>query len=258
MACTDRRSEQIARIAGGRIDADTAADLFEHLDECSICSEEFDLAADLVRVATRAAEPELVPDVPSDTRKPTWPGQPPRRVSPAQASLAAAALLLGSLSLWSWWPGGHGASEHDELTRLARVEPIQVSRHPLRTGASSRRSATYSRGMDAYARGDYRKASELLEAHVADNAGDALAQLYLGIARLQLPQLDDAITVLRAAAAGGTGLLQERALWYWANAELLRGDRNAAVSVLSRLAAQQGDYQPNAERLIESLSRRSR
>jgi hypothetical protein len=227
MACTRERSDQIAALAAGRIAADGAADLLEHLARCAPCSAEFDLAADLVQARPRAVA----------LRPRTW-GWP---------LLAAAAVVVAT---WALWPRAQ-----PRLRELAVVTAIAAPDTVLR-GGDPRSDEQFARGMAAYRSGDFAAAAGELAAVTQRAPDDVLAQLYLGIARLQTGALLEAIAALRAAAEQGTGLVQERGLWFLANAHLLREQAGPARAALQQLRALDGDYAVNAAELLQALAGR--
>lgn len=228
MACSEARHEQIAALAGGRIDAGQAAELLTHIGSCSICGAEFDLVADLMHApAVR----------PLQARVRAWP------------LLAAAAVAIAAL--WFWQPWSHRAPT---LRELAQITPVQAPESHVRGNIA--RAVEYERAIDAYRAADFATAANNLDLVVALAPRDALVNLYLGISRLQLGTPALALTPLRVAADHGDGLVAERGLWFLANAHLLLEDAAPARAVLRRLRDLEGDYAPNAANLLAAIGDR--
>jgi tetratricopeptide (TPR) repeat protein len=236
MACTTDRSTEIGDLSAGRLDAQASGALLDHLERCGECSAEFDLVADLLAAADREG-PALFARGRSRIRL----------VHGASALLAAAAAVLLAVVIWRPGPGAPSLSD------IASTEPIPAASALLRSEAPSPRPREYLEAMDSYGRGDYAGAAGRLVAFLEGAPADALANLYLGVCRLQTGDPGEAIAPLRRAAEGGDGLLRERALWYLGNAHLAAGDGERAREVFDRLAALGGDYEPNAREKLRAI-----
>lgn len=242
MACSNERSRAIGDLVAGRIDSAEAQELLEHLETCSPCSIEFDLASELVATGEGgglADSPIAVPTL--DWRVP----------------VGIAATLLVTLTLWivflendrSRDNGGHGSN----LSQLAAVEPLPAVESVLRGDPDQRRNQVWSDAMQRYAAGDYAATIALLAPIAAERPADALTQLYLGVASLETGASADAVAALERAAQHGEGLLTERALWYLAHAQLAQRDVARAIETLQRLIAAEGDYELNARDKLEAV-----
>ncbi len=272
MACTPEYRERVWALAAGKLGDPEAGDLLEHIARCAACGEDLDLFADLSRTcaaleARKAASrgddgPSLAPGAVHPALGPAAlrpSGEPvtlrPARGWPAlrtwRAAAAAAVVLITALA------GGWVVLRRDgprNLARLADIEPIAFVEGALR-GPSEDRLPRFREAMRAYARGEYAAASGALAQLVEEDPGDHKLRVYLGIGLLQVGKAGEAIHALEPAVEGGEGLVRERALWYLGAAHLLREDAPAARRTLEALRDLHGDYQPNAEDLLDKLRR---
>ncbi len=238
MACSTDRSAQIGDLASGRIGAEAAGEVLDHLEACPECSAEFDLCADLVAAADQAG-PRL------------FAGRPRAALARRLPLAVAAAALLG-LGLWISF-ADRGGSGRATLARLASTEPLQAAGFVLRSDAPEGARQAYREAMDRYAAGDFAGAAQRLALWTASSPDDALANLYLGICRLQTGSIADATAPLDRAAEKGEDLVRERGLWYLGNARLALGEAEAALATLERLAELGGDYEPNARAKVAAI-----
>lgn len=230
MACTTDRSEQIVALVHGRLDAEAAGEFLEHLAGCRACSVEFDLANDLVAAA------------PAAMRNP---------VLTLQRVLAIAAILMVAIALW-WQPWSGTVRT---LAELAQIDRIEILDSTLRGPGDPDTDPDRDAAIAAWRADDFATAARHFEVIVARDAHAALAQLYLGLARLQLGTPTEAVPALSAAVDDGKGLVQERALWYRAIAHLRTEAIPAARADLDTLVKIDGDYAPNARELLDALAR---
>jgi len=240
MACTRDRAAQIDDMAGGRLEPDPALELLDHLAGCPACSERLDLVADLVRVAEAGGEAFASAPASSGSSRPRL-----RLVVGVVATLAAAAVLLLLVV--------PRPSTTERMQALAQLAPPAVAGTTLR-GEAAAEEAAFAAALERYEAGDFGGAVERLTEVVAAAPDDPLAYFYLGVARLQLGADEAAITTLAKATNLAEGLLQERALWFLANAHLARGEGPEARTAFERLVAAQGDYELNARDALEALA----
>jgi len=164
----------------------------------------------------------------------------PRALVPA-AALAALALVVLLRS-----PGPDPAA-------LARVDPLPWT--PLAVRDAPRPAdALFERAMASYADADWTEAAQTLRAALAEDDGLAgskrdQAQLYLGVSLLLTDDPPAAIAPLGTAAESALPVLADRALWYLAQAHLLRGDSEAARATLARLVRSPGYADAAADQL---------
>lgn len=229
MACTPERSEEIGELAGGRLAAADAAGLIEHVEGCAACSREMDLVADLLHVPSRslAAGRNL-----SAAR---WAG--------GLIALAAAAAVLFFFL--------RSSAPERRVRDLARLSPPPSAGLVLR--GDEQPGAGFEQASAHFAAGDHARAAEGFQALLATQPDDPLVLFYLGLARLQLGELDAAIDALRRAEEAGADLLAEQALWYRSQAHLARDEGAQARALLARLVELDGDYEPNARALLAEL-----
>jgi len=243
MTCSPERSEALAALAAGRLDAARALELLEHVERCAACSRELDAVAAIVAGTAPAAAPAAA--------------QPGRRRSALprlSVAIAAAASVLFLLGLGLLWRGSGAAP--DEIAALATTTPLPASGALLRSPSdppSGSGGATWEQAMHAYAAGDFAAAAEGLDALAASGDERPLVFLYLGVARLQLAESAAAVSALERAVRDGAGLLRERALWYLGNAHLVAGDAARARETFERLEAVGGEYEVNAQQVLEAL-----
>jgi tetratricopeptide (TPR) repeat protein len=234
MACTEPRSAQIADLAAGRLEADSASDLLTHVEGCAACSQELDLVSDLLRAGPAAAPPV-------HALRPV-----PRRGVRVAALLALAAGLLLVFALWK------GGDRPTDPRRLAQLEPPAAATLVLRSGEGEG-DAQLASALERVAVRDWAAAEGELAAVVAARPDTALARFHLGLARLQLGQLEAALPELAAARALASDLLAEEALWYQAQALLALGRTDEARALLRELVELDGDLEPNARAQLAEL-----
>jgi len=261
MACTTEQSTAIGDLAAGRIDPDRALELFDHVEGCDACSEEWDLVAGLVATAERRGPGLFGPT--GDQQTPSFTLLRGRR---SWLSLAAAAAVLVAFGLWGARDWGTATpvtlatpatmGEPLQMARLAQLAPTLAPRSVLRSGTATTDEA-YRAALELYAQGDFEGAQRGLAALLAELAGEApqrpLVLLYFAIARLQGADPSGAEAALERAARTGSGLIAERARWYLANARLAGGDVDGALDAFRELEALAGDYELNARRQIEAI-----
>ena len=238
MACSTERSTQIGDLAAGRIGAEAAGELLDHLERCRECSAEFDVCADLVAAADLAGARLFAGRSGAVLR---W-----------RFPIAVAAAVLLGLGLWISF-SGRGGTSRTALARLASTEPLPAAGFVLRSDAPEGTRQAYREAMERYGKGDFAGAVERLAGVTASSPDDPLANLYLGICRLQTGAVAEATAPLERAAEKGEDLVRERALWYLGSARLALGEGEAALSTFERLADLGGDYEPNAREKVAAI-----
>lgn len=223
MACDSKYSKAIGRMAAGRIGEEEAKELLDHLELCSQCSEEFDLAAGLV------ASSATVRPMP-------------------RSFLYAAAMVLIAGSLW-WLL----SLNNNSVNSLARITPLPVAQTVLRANTLSEAAPSFKKAMEFYAQKDYANAEKMLSRTAEKTPDHPLTFLYLGIAQLMLKKETEAILSLKRAAAFGENLIQERALWYLGNAYLVLENSGDALETFMELQRLEGDYEPNAREIMTDI-----
>lgn len=103
------------------------------------------------------------------------------------------------------------------------------------------------RGLEAYRRGDYATAAELLEPF-ADSGAPAVLHLYAGASLLASGRPAESEAHLRAARARPE--LADQSDWLLAKAHLQRGDADAARAALESLAVGDGPFAIRARELL--------
>lgn len=232
MACTPERSEEIGELAGGRLAAAEAAGLIEHVEGCTACSREMDLVADLLHAPSRSLAAGR------SRSAPRWAG--------GLIALAAAAAVLFFFLLFA-----RSSAPERRVRDLARLAPPPSAGLVLRDGVEP--EAGFEQALARFAAGDHLQAASGFQALLAARPEDPLVLFYLGLARLQLGELDAAIDALRRAEEAGSDLLAEQALWYRSQAHLARDEGAQARALLARLVELDGDYEPNARALLAEL-----
>ena len=233
MACTEERSDRIAAFSAGRLDAEEMTEFLDHVEVCSECSEELDLAADLV-ATLKVARPAL--------KRPLV-----RRLHLLTAAAAVIAFFGFARFL------GDDSGEPVSLADLAQLAPLPSVPFVPRAVDTPEEVELFSTAMEAYAALDFTAAASLLAECSAAEPGDALTHLYLGIARLQLGELASAVESLEQAAELGGGLLRDNARWYLANAHLALEETGDARRILAALASEESEWELNARELLEAI-----
>lgn len=233
MACTPVRSAEIGELAGGRLGAEEAAALIEHVEGCAACSTELDLVADLLHVPARAVA-----------------GAPARGFLRRVAGFAALAAAAAALVFWL-----RGGEPERRPRNLAQLTPPPLAELVLR-GEGEPGDADFARALESVAAEDYARACEGLRELLGTRPDEPLLHFYLGVSLLQVGEFAAAVDSLRRAEEVGTGFLAEQALWYRAQAHLARDapdDGVAARELLRRLVELDGDYEPNARAQLAGL-----
>ena len=248
MACSSERSDQLAQLAAGQLDASQFDALLEHVEGCASCSNELDTVALVVagESTSTASGATALRALPATARR----GNSLRWLLAVAAALALVFLVREALVPRS----------ASSIAELASIEPVALIESTLRGGAIG----TAAEAEDAWARGqahyralEFGAASAAFEQAFANGDRRALVQLYLGVALLQTGDLDRAALALASAERDGAGLVAQRAAWYRVNLHLLQGDAVAARTRLVAIVAGGGDYQINAQQLLERLDEHS-
>lgn len=157
---------------------------------------------------------------------------------------AAAVFLLGLFSLF-WY-----ADNYYSDARLAGA------RYQLPLVDQLERSGTEAWRPEpawlAFGRGEYRHAVELFTAPGKENG--PLDWYYLGHARYQLGNYEQAMAAFEQAAAAGDAALRRKAEWSGALSALQAGREEQAIQMLQNIKAQEGHPQgEEATALLEQL-----
>jgi len=261
MACTDKRWEQIAEFASGRLSGPEADDLLDHILVCSDCSNDFDLVTDLVTSVDRHGEElsqiqdvsvvsETVARVRQgwDAIRRGWNKRPVvvRVLVPAAVALALAFVLF--------YPSSDDGVQYSQLARFEAPPYILRSlRGPVLDESVK---TLFEEGMTAYTERDFPKTIEKLSELVKTHPEFGEASFYLGISYLLNDQYKRATDVLQKAAALSEGYpLEEQSHWYSGMAYLKREDKKNAMKEFQRVVEFNGPYRMNAEKMIGKIER---
>lgn len=107
---------------------------------------------------------------------------------------------------------------------------------------------------EAFNTGNFQTANTALDKYLHTKPNDVEAQLYKGIALLELNQSVEASSIFQTIATSNS-LLQPEALWYWALAYLKQGDTTNAKTKLELLITENKDSElrKRAELLLLKL-----
>lgn len=266
MACTRRRSELIAKLAWGRIDDAHARELIGHVEQCESCSEELDAAADFAAAREHIVADSVVPGavasgslhgqpdrVEREEPKPAPRAEPPRRRleiwPPALAVVASVAIFF---AVWAVLPDGGPERASNPVDELAVLDPAPAPTD-MSEALPAAEAALFERAMESYTKGDFTDAIRRIESVVRVVPEHAVANLYLGIARLQTRDRWGAIEPLSRAASSRDADLRDAGIWYLANAYLVLGDPDRALDLLERLDRPGGEYAARAGDLGDSI-----
>ena len=234
MTANDPFADKLVAFAAGELDAQEAGLVIDHLETCKSCSQELDFLADLVSASGEVAEDEQAAPRPAGLlrRFPVW----------ATALAAAAAVLLLIVPrLTSTAPSVAGWADRS----LPAYVPVDVR---------SDEGAAFARAMQPYVEDDFAAAEVALSEYLADQPEDAAqASFFRAMSRVQLDDLAGAAGDLRRAHEQGGGFLRERAGWWLAQVALMREDLGRARTLLSEIAAEDGEFAPNAVELLNEL-----
>jgi TolA-binding protein len=146
-------------------------------------------------------------------------------------------------------PAPDASTSSAALEQLARIEPPVYVKLQTR-GAPDPTEAAFERGMDAYARGDYRNAVGLLEK--ARTGDGARVDFFLGISLAMIGDTDRAIEVLARAATPNSPYADE-ARMILAKVYVRKGDIGAAARELATVAEQRGPRAAEARALLDQV-----
>ncbi len=241
MACNSRQSERIGDFAAGALNASEAAEILTHVEECPACSEEFDLVAALLH---KTQPPPL-----TLFKNRSWLVRHRLAVGLAASILAVISIVYGTNL------GDETSNEtHLEIASLAELDPLPRPSSTLRGSGNNALEDELESALQSYTEGNYADAASSLQKVLARNPDHPLPNLYLGISLTQMGSYQEAVTFLARCAKNSEGLLQERALWYQANAHLKLEELDPARSILTRILAIEGDYEINAsEKLLQIM-----
>jgi hypothetical protein len=230
---------RLADFAAGRLDADEAGRVLDHVETCPSCSAELDFLADVVATAERGAAagaPGAVPlAAPAGPRR-------LRRLPFWMAGLAAAALVLFVVGP-RWLAGARLADLADRSLPHWTATELRGADDDLLRDA-----------LQAYERGDRDVARSGLTAWLADHPGDAEASFWRAMTALADDDLAAADADLAVAVEHGSGFLRERARWRRAQVALLREDAAAARTLLEEIVAEDGEFARDARLQLERLA----
>jgi predicted Zn-dependent protease len=109
------------------------------------------------------------------------------------------------------------------------------------------------KAIQAYDNHRYQQAIPLLEQVVQQREGNVNWRFYLGIAYLEVGQLNKAVNTLHGVAQNPQGLFQKQAQWYLALAYLKQNQTGQARKTLQALTKQPGVYAEKAAQLLSEL-----
>lgn len=209
-----------------------------HLEDCAACLE--DLYQGAPAAETLRADPGRFKAVLDDAAAGPSPAVRlgrflsrllrPRVLAPLGAVAAVALALLVLL------PDGMVPS-----ARLAVIDPLPWEGLDLRGGPDRQADRLLAEGMQQYAAGNYEGAAAALgSAYAAAGADEAWTDrdqtaLFLGLSLLLDDRPTEATTALETAAISPLLPIAERGRWYLAQAHLLRGEPQAALTLLESL-----------------------
>ena len=229
---------RLAELAAGRLDADEAGRVLDHVETCPSCSAELDFLADVVATAERGAAAGAAGAAP--LARPAGPRRP-SRLPFWMAGLAAAALVLFVVGpRWSAGPGLADLADRS-LPRWTATELRAADDDRLRDAR------------EAWERGEHDAARAALTTWLADHPGDAEASFWRAMTALAADDLAAADADLAVAAERGSGFLRERARWRRAQVALLREDAAAARALLEEIVAEDGEFAREARRQLDGL-----
>ena len=125
------------------------------------------------------------------------------------------------------------------------------SHPPLALTEKSSDGINLSRVEQAFNTGRYREALDGLNQYLDNHPKDLTAQLFKGIAALELKQYDIAIPVFESLRLGDTDL-QDYGAWYLALTYLRQGDRKKCRELLEEIP-EGSELREQAERLLGKL-----
>lgn len=105
----------------------------------------------------------------------------------------------------------------------------------------------------AFNKGNYRKATPLLQQYVSTHPGDELAVLYLGIAEMESNMLPEAREIFTSLSTSSSLEISDMARWYLALSFLKEGDNASCARVLQSIPQTSAYYQ-KANELLKRLN----
>ena len=138
----------------------------------------------------------------------------------------------------------------ERLRDLVRFD-MPVSLAVTARSAAAATGPAIARGFEAYRAGRYDDAREALDAAYRAGDQDRDLPLFLGACLLHDGRAEQAVATLREAVRRNPRLGQHR--WYLAQALLLAGDGDAALTQLDKAAALPGRYKARARKLRRAL-----
>ena len=262
LACDDFDREEVPeRYVAGTLPEEVAAAFEAHYFGCERCFERSRMLRD-VRTALGSRAPAV-----------TGRGRTVRRLA---IGLAAAAVLIVAVRVareprFGATPGPSATSTasgdvtlpappqpstaaSSELSALTTLEPPPYVAPRLR-GAETDARRLFREAMDAYQRGEYRKAIPALEQSAALDAEPVATDFFLGVCYLMTGQHDAGVARLRRLIDRGESPYLEEARLLLAKALVRRGELESAGRELQTLVAMQGEHREEAERLLGALRR---
>jgi len=225
-------------LAGHLAEGDSVA-FEEHVLTCDRCFEELELAR-VVRAGFRVME--LVHESPRGSAS-LFPRNPI-----LIAGLGLAAALAGLIFL-----GRPDLEVRQDLTRQMTIGPGDLPSYvPVTLRDSSNDQSLFLAGMDAYAKGEYDRAAEDLEAAVESDSTLLVRRLYLGASLSAIGRFDSAIPHLRAAVREPA--LSSDARWLLAKSLLRAGEVESGLRELKSLSDTQSTRSEAATDLLIRLA----
>ncbi len=225
----------------GILENDDCLGFENHLLDCSACTEElFAMAPSVVAMRTQpGVYAEQVGRRPQTES--LW-ARLNRLVFSGPAKVFVPVAVAAVLAMLIFMPQTTTSKYRNlAMTEAPAFSPIQV-----RAGAQGQWVPLWESGMDHYQNGDYGLAANDLDraVNLLAKETDTLeeryavldnARMYLGVSRLLSGWNEESITVLTVAAQSRLRPVQQRSLWYLAQAHLVEQQPESALSVLKEL-----------------------
>jgi tetratricopeptide (TPR) repeat protein len=148
--------------------------------------------------------------------------------------------------MWLLLPLGNGLEYLGRIDSAPGLVPL-----PVRAGDDST-AFVVDHGIDAYQRGDYREAAELLGEAAATDGGPGL-RFFLGIAQLMSGSPLEATASLEAALEPAGNPYAAEAHFYLAKAWLQMGQADSSLTHLAAVPTHPDEIHAHAEALADSV-----
>ena len=225
---TGENTDHVQRYVAGTLSPEEVEAFEVHLLECAYCQQEV-----LEGATIRAA---------FTSRGQGGGGARWRSLLIRALPLAAAA----AIATWLLLPLGNGLEHLGWIGSAPGLIPL-----PVRASADSM-AVPVDRGIEAYQRGDYGEAAELLGQAAAEEGGPGV-HFFLGIARLMSGSPQDATASLEAALEPAGNPYAAEAHFYLAKAWLQMGRADSSLVHLSAVPTHAVEIRSHAEALADSV-----